>query len=360
MRIVSFRPSSIARGIASRIARISATGLAAAGLLGVGCSEQASPRPAPPAAAPAPALGQSPEDEALRARLHAALVAKGSGYVPRTRHLDPAGAPLYTNRLILESSPYLAQHAHNPVDWFAWGDEAFERARRLGRPVFLSVGYSTCHWCHVMEEESFEDLTIASYLNANYVCIKVDREERPDIDASYMAFVQALTGRGGWPMSVWLTPERQPFFGGTYFPPRAGARGAGPGFLDVLTAQAAHFAQDPASVGEVAKGITSRLRAASAAEPAGDVPSESVLEAARATAEQRFDAVAGGARGAPKFPSSFPIRLLLRIARRSGDSHSLQMAGETLDRMRSGGIYDQIGGGFHRYSTDAECARPPL
>ena len=139
---------------------------------------------------------------------------------------DPDPSHKHTNRLIHETSPYLLQHAHNPVDWRPWGDEAFDEARRLGRPVFLSIGYSTCHWCHVMEEESFEDEEIAAFMNANYISIKVDREERPDVDAVYMAAVQALTGSGGWPMSVWLTPEREPFFGGTYFPPRDGARGA--------------------------------------------------------------------------------------------------------------------------------------
>ena len=163
---------------------------------------------------------------ALRERLQRALAARGPGYVPRTRHRNPDGAPRHTNRLILESSPYLQQHAHNPVDWYPWGDEAFARARALGRPIFLSVGYSTCHWCHVMEEESFEDEEVARYLNDHYVAIKVDREERPDVDAVYMAFLQAIAGSGGWPMSVWLTPTREPFFAGTYFPPRAGVRGS--------------------------------------------------------------------------------------------------------------------------------------
>src|SRR6185369_14884098 len=160
----------------------------------------------------------------LPARLQAALAAKGAGYVPRTHHLV-GQAPKFTNRLVLESSPYLLQHAHNPVNWYPWGDEAFEDARRLGLPVFLSVGYSTCHWCHVMEVESFEDEEIAAFMNQHFVCIKVDREERPDVDAVYMAAVQRLTGSGGWPMSVWLTPDRGPFFGGTYYPPRDGARG---------------------------------------------------------------------------------------------------------------------------------------
>jgi uncharacterized protein YyaL (SSP411 family) len=146
------------------------------------------------------------------------------------------------NRLVHEQSPYLLQHKDNPVDWYAWGEEAFARAAREEKPIFLSVGYSTCHWCHVMEEESFEDEDIARYLNEHYVAIKVDREERPDVDAVYMSFVQAFTGSGGWPMSTWLTPEREPFFGGTYFPPRAGVRGSRRGFLDLLREQADRFA----------------------------------------------------------------------------------------------------------------------
>ncbi|HEX7501643.1 MAG TPA: thioredoxin domain-containing protein, partial [Polyangia bacterium] len=178
-----------------------------------------------------------PESEAhptaLQSSLEAAL-ASSPGQAPRTRHVASDRTPLYTNRLALESSPYLLQHAHNPVNWYAWGDEAFAEARRLGRPVFLSIGYSTCHWCHVMEEESFEDETIAGFLNAHYVSIKVDREERPDVDAVYMRAAQELTGSGGWPLSVWLTAEREPFFVGTYFPPYAGRRGAGHGFIDLL------------------------------------------------------------------------------------------------------------------------------
>lgn len=156
---------------------------------------------------------------------------RGKLYKPRTRHMLPDGAPRYTNRLYLESSPYLIQHAHNPVNWYPWGKEAFEKARRLDRPILLSIGYSTCHWCHVMEEESFEDEEIAGYMNENYISVKVDREERPDIDAIYMSAVQSLTGRGGWPMTVWLTPEKRPFYGGAYFPARDGDRGASMGFL---------------------------------------------------------------------------------------------------------------------------------
>jgi len=297
-------------------------------------------------------------DSVLNARLQAALRAKGPSYLPRTRHKTPDGTPKFTNRLILESSPYLLQHAHNPVNWFAWGDEAFERARRLGRPIFLSVGYSTCHWCHVMEEESFEDEEIARYLNEHYVAIKVDREERPDVDAVYMSFVQAFTGSGGWPMSVWLTPTRDPFFGGTYFPPRAGVRGARRGFLEVLREQAEHFTANPRGVSETARSVAGKLQAAAAPEPAGDFPPAALLMAARAQAAQRFDPEFGGARGAPKFPSSFPVRLLLRVARRARDADARRMAVTTLEHMRAGGIYDHIGGGFHRYSTDARWLVP--
>src|SRR4051812_40549285 len=168
--------------------------------------------------------------------------------------------PKHTNRLINEKSPYLRQHAHNPVDWYPWGDEAFARAKREGKPIFLSVGYSTCHWCHVMEAESFEDDEIARYLNEHYVAIKVDREERPDIDAVYMSAVQSLTGSGGWPMSVWLTPARSPFFGGTYFPPRDGARGARRGFLTLLGELADTYRADPGRVATEAGKLAASVR----------------------------------------------------------------------------------------------------
>ena len=184
---------------------------------------------------------------------------RAPAYVPRTHHLI-GKAPKYTNRLILQSSPYLLQHAHNPVNWYPWGDEAFEEARRTGRPVFLSIGYSTCHWCHVMEGESFEDEEIARFMNEHYVCIKVDREERPDIDAIYMTAVQALTGSGGWPMSVWLTPGREPFFGGTYFPPRDGARGARHGFLTVLGELSQTYANDPERVKKASEALSRAVR----------------------------------------------------------------------------------------------------
>lgn len=298
------------------------------------------------------------DDPELAARIRAALAAKGADYVPRTRHKNPDGSPRYTNRLIFESSPYLLQHAHNPVHWFAWGDEAFALAKALHRPVFLSIGYSTCHWCHVMEEESFEDEATAKVLNERYVAIKVDREQRPDVDGVYLSFLQAFTGRGGWPMSIWLTPEREPFFGGTYFPPRRGAGRSPPGLDELLGQQAAAFRSDPRAINEQAQRIVARLKTATAPLPQGDFPPASLLADARSLAARRFDRVAGGSEGAPKFPSSFPIRLLLRVGQRSRDLSAMNMARHTLERMRAGGIYDQVAGGFHRYATDAHWLVP--
>jgi len=271
---------------------------------------------------------------------------------PRTRHQDQ-GRPHFTNRLVLETSPYLRQHAHNPVNWRPWGDEAFDEARRTGRPVFLSVGYATCHWCHVMEEESFEDLEIAGFLNENFVPIKVDREERPDVDAVYMTAVQALTGHGGWPMSVWLDADRRPFFGGTYFPPRDGDRGAPKGFASLLRDLAEIHRRDPERVARAAASITEAVKGAMAGNAAGErVPGPETIRTAAAFYARIQDPQHGGLRGAPKFPSSLPVRLLLRHHRRTGDAGSLEMAIHSLERMAAGGIHDQLGGGFHRYSVD--------
>jgi len=288
-----------------------------------------------------------------------AIASKGPDYKPRTRHLLPDGSPEYTNRLILEASPYLNQHAHNPVNWYPWGDEAFEAAKRLGRPVLLSVGYSTCHWCHVMEEESFEDEEIARYLNENYVAIKVDREERPDIDAIYMSAVQSMTGRGGWPMTVWLTPERRPFYGGTYFPPHDGDRGARSGFLTILHVLQERYAAKPDDVAAASSLVTDRIRASIAQGPGtAQVPTVAVLDNATAIYRSQFDGTWGGLNGAPKFPSSLPIRFLLRQSARTGDAAVRHMATLTLEKMADGGIHDQIGGGFHRYATDARWLVP--
>ena len=226
-----------------------------AALLTIGCLAPADSGAALPGAEPHPRSLQKKLDKKLRAQ--------GVDYVPRTRHLNEDGSPQFTNRLLLESSPYLRQHAHNPVNWYPWGDEAFETAKKLKRPVLLSIGYSTCHWCHVMEEESFEDEEIAAYLNANYVAVKVDREERPDLDGIYMAAVYAFTGRGGWPMTTWLTPDREPFYGGTYFPPRDKTRGNRRGFLPVLREMKQLYDSDPdklaTEVGRAKENVVRRM-----------------------------------------------------------------------------------------------------
>jgi uncharacterized protein len=304
-----------------------------------------------------------PYSSELAAALAAALArrqAAPEGYRPRTHHLGGA-PPRYTNRLILESSPYLLQHAHNPVDWRAWGDEAFDEARRLGRPVFLSIGYATCHWCHVMEAESFEDEEIAAFMNSHYVCIKVDREERPDVDAVYMAAVQALTQSGGWPMSVWLTPGREPFFGGTYFPPREGARGARHGFLELLRDVHGTYVADAGRVGRAAEALVRAVRAQMEPGTPADTsarPGAALISQTVGVYKRLFDEAHGGLQRAPKFPSNVPIRLLLREHRRTGDADALRMATRTLEKMAGGGMYDQLAGGFHRYSTDAEWLVP--
>jgi uncharacterized protein YyaL (SSP411 family) len=308
---------------------------------------------------PEPLPGAEPFPEPLSRALAAAADSAGGAAPPRTRHLEGT-RPRFTNRLALERSPYLLQHAHNPVSWYPWGEEAFEAARRTGRPIFLSVGYSTCHWCHVMEEESFEDLEIAALLNSRYVPIKVDREERPDVDALYMTAVQLLTGGGGWPMSVWLTPDREPFFGGTYLPPRAGARGVARGFLEVLTEIADLWAHDRPRISGATGALTEAVRTAlgRAGSPAEATPGPGPIARAVELVAQEYDDRHGGLRRAPKFPSHLPVRLLLRHHRRAGDPRSLAMATFTLERMAAGGIHDQLGGGFHRYSTDREWLVP--
>jgi uncharacterized protein YyaL (SSP411 family) len=296
-----------------------------------------------------------PADKA--AAITQAWLQRDKTYRPRTRHLEADGSPKYTNRLYLETSPYLQQHAHNPVNWFPWGSEAFELARKLGRPVFLSIGYSTCHWCHVMEEESFEDEEIAAFLNANYVAVKVDREERPDVDSIYMSAVQRMTGRGGWPMSVWLTPDREPFYGGTYFPARDGDRGRPVGFLSLLDRLHRLYETDPDRVVRQAAEIVNNIRR-DLTPVVGDLPGSALLHDAVARFAQVYDGRWGGRRGRPKFPSSFPVRLLLRYHRRTGDENARLMAEITLERMAAGGMYDQAGGGFHRYSVDEKWLVP--
>ena len=255
------------------------------------------------------------------------------------------------NRLARERSPYLLQHAQNPVDWFPWGDEAFAKARAEDKPIFLSIGYSTCHWCHVMEHESFEDAAIAAVMNERFVPIKVDREERPDVDRVYMTFVQATTGSGGWPMSVWLTPELKPFYGGTYFPPAS--KWGRPGFIDILNEIARVWAADRAKVEQSADALTSRLRSLETAAPVRTLPGADALAATVKQFKDAFDPRSGGFGDAPKFPRPSELLLLMREHARTGDAHAKEMVLRTLRAMALGGMRDHIGGGFHRYSVDA-------
>lgn len=260
------------------------------------------------------------------------------------------------NRLAQETSPYLRQHAHNPVDWHPWGEEALAKAKSEDRPVFLSIGYAACHWCHVMERESFEDPVIASFLNKFFVSIKVDREERPDLDEIYMSAVVAMNGSGGWPMSVFLTPDLEPFFGGAYFPP-ADAYGR-PGFLTILRGVLDAWRHRRQEVLHAARGMTEHLRRLkSPAEEAAPYSSECVQEAVEQLIHA-YDHANGGWDSAPKFPSSGAIGLLLREYQRTGDRNLLRMATHTLDRMAGGGLYDHLGGGFHRYAVDAAWRVP--
>jgi hypothetical protein len=255
------------------------------------------------------------------------------------------------NRLAKEKSPYLLQHASNPVDWYPWGEQAFARARREQRPIFLSVGYSTCHWCHVMERESFESEEIAAILNRHFVSIKVDREERPDVDRVYMTFVQATTGSGGWPMSVFLTPDLRPFFGGTYFPPDE--RYGRPGFRQILERLAEAWATRREEVVESGEQILEALRREVAAPPSsGALPGAEALENGFRRFAAEFDPKHGGFGGAPKFPRPATLAFLLRHHARSREPRALDMVVRTLRGMAEGGMYDHLGGGFHRYSVD--------
>ena len=255
------------------------------------------------------------------------------------------------NRLINETSPYLQQHAYNPVDWYSWGEEALEESRKKDKPIFLSIGYSACHWCHVMERESFENEDIAQIMNENFVNIKVDREERPDLDSIYMQAVQALTGRGGWPMSVFLTPEGKPFYGGTYFPPED--HGGMPGFPRVLKALAEAYRSQRGEVAKSAERLANHMRQASQAQRSSEPLTQDILYQAYKQLASQFDGSYGGFGQAPKFPQPMVYEFLLRYYLRSGEPQALEMVTHTLTRMALGGIYDQLGGGFHRYSTDA-------
>lgn len=260
------------------------------------------------------------------------------------------------NRLAQTASPYLLQHADNPVDWWPWSPEAFEEARRRGVPVLLSVGYASCHWCHVMAHESFEDAAVADYLNAHFVPVKVDREERPDVDAVYMEAVQAATGQGGWPMTVFLTAEAEPFYFGTYFPPEP--RHGSPSFLQVLEGVVAAWTDRRDEVAEVAGRIVRDLAGRSLSHGGEGVPGETELSQALLGLTREYDEKHAGFGGAPKFPPSMVIEFLLRHYARTGAEGALQMAEDTCAAMARGGIYDQLGGGFARYSVDREWVVP--
>ena len=263
----------------------------------------------------------------------------------------PAEQQLFTNHLARESSPYLLQHAHNPVQWYPWGDEAFARAKRENKLIFLSIGYSTCYWCHVMERESFEDQGVAKLLNDNFISIKVDREERPEIDEQYMLATQISTGGGGWPNSLWLTADRKPFLAGTYFPKQR--------FKDALIQIVAAWRDKPDSVRQHASRLSDAIRAAGNIKPTpGAKIDQRAIDQAVADAARSFDSQHGGFGVAPKFPPHGRLRLLVEEYRRTGNQQLLKMVTRTLDAMADGGIHDQIGGGFHRYSTDANWFLP--
>jgi uncharacterized protein YyaL (SSP411 family) len=286
----------------------------------------------------------------MEQKLKAAYLAKGVAYRPRTEHFNSDGTARYTNRLILEDSPYLLQHAHNPVDWHAWSEAAFARAKQESKPIFLSIGYSTCHWCHVMERESFEDTAIAAFLNEHFIPIKVDRESHPDVDQVYMTAVMLLTGHGGWPMSTFLTPEGKPFHGGTYFTPRQ--------FTSLLQQIARLWQERRGDLERQAEQVASAIEANNSLAGQAKALDRTVLARAVDMMRQTFDEMQGGFGQAPKFPREPWLYLLLDQAERNADPVALKMLETTLDHMARGGIHDQVGGGFHRYSTDYEWLIP--
>jgi uncharacterized protein YyaL (SSP411 family) len=254
------------------------------------------------------------------------------------------------NALIHEKSPYLLQHAHNPVDWMPWGEAAFEKAKREDRPIFLSIGYSTCHWCHVMERESFENEEVAALMNREFVSVKVDREERPDVDRIYMLYVQASSGSGGWPMSVWLTPDLKPFFGGTYFPPDS--RYGRPGFSEILQHIARTWRESREKVVASSENIAEQLRHYASGPAKAGTPDAALFESGYSPFRRTFDSQYGGFGSAPKFPRPSIFNYLLRFYAKTKNEEALEMTAQTLRAMAAGGMHDQLGGGFHRYSVD--------
>jgi hypothetical protein len=277
--------------------------------------------------------------------LVAAMVFSLSGIAAGQKNAP--STPKYTNHLIHEKSPYLLLHAHNPVDWYPWGEEAFAKAQRENKPIFLSVGYYTCHWCHVMERESYSNPQIAAVVNGDFVAIKVDREERPDVNGVYIRFLEATTGGAGWPMNVFLTPDLKPFFGGTYFPPAD--RGTLPGLPSVLKNVAAAWQRDHEKILGTADKLTQQLAAYSGGSVATVEPS--ALQAAYSEMRSDYDATNGGFGGAPKFTRPVALEYLMRYSLRGKNKDALDMALHTLDAMARGGMHDQLGGGFHRYAT---------
>ncbi|HVG42218.1 MAG TPA: thioredoxin domain-containing protein, partial [Chitinophagaceae bacterium] len=265
----------------------------------------------------------------------------------------------YTNRLINETSPYLLQHAHNPVDWFPWGEEAFKKAKEEDKPIIVSIGYAACHWCHVMERESFEDPKVAALMNENFVNIKVDREERPDVDHIYMDAVQAIEGNGGWPLNVFLTPDKKPFYGGTYFPPRQSFNRAS--WTEVLRAIAHSYKEGKDKIEEDAATLTEHLKKSNAFGSIGNATAvfdKKKPETAFTNIMKAADKEWGGFGKAPKFPQTFTIIFLLKYAHLTNNNEALQQAILSLDKMMQGGLYDHAGGGFARYSTDTQWLAP--
>ncbi len=282
-------------------------------------------------------------DKALSKRLAEALTSKGPGYQARTRHLEN-GRPVYTNRLIFENSPYLLQHAHNPVDWYNWGAEAFADARRDNKPIFLSIGYATCHWCHVMEEESFENPEVAELLNKHFIAIKVDREVHPDIDQLYMTAVIMISGRGGWPMSSFLTTEGKPFFCGTYYQPLA--------FIRLLTQIHTTWTTQRTELLDQAEQLAAAISESNQSEQKNQLPDFHAIDSALQAILYNYDAQNGGFSPAPKFPNETMLMLLAQQSLRDPDTEYQAAFEHTLTAMAQGGLFDQIGGGFHRYSVD--------
>ena len=291
-----------------------------------------------------PLPGLDPYSEKLEHQLHRAVLAKGEDYQPRTRHLSAEGQAIYTNRLILEDSPYLIQHAHNPVNWFPWGNEAMTVAKIENKPIFLSIGYSTCHWCHVMELESFEDKKIAEFLNQHFIAIKVDRERHPDVDEAYMLAVRLVAGQGGWPMSSFLAPDGKPFYGATYLPPDI--------FTELLKKINDSWNKEPELILNQSKELSALVT--QIMQQKSDLKSleENTIQLCEEYLLAQINTFTGGFGGAPKFPSEPALLFLLQIAQRQNNQSLNQDLENTLELMSQGGIYDQIGGGFHRYATD--------